>query len=59
LKENTVYLYYADSDVLAGKADVPDEFVFRGYVVYSVPIKYRLDVLWIPVGLELWRLLPG
>jgi len=40
LKENTVYLYYADSGVLAGNAGVLAEFVFREYVVYSVLMRY-------------------
>jgi len=39
LKEDTVYLY-ADRGVLVRRADVPAEFVFREYAVYSVLTRY-------------------
>jgi len=39
LKENIVYLY-VDRDVLVGRADVPADFVFREYAVYSVLTRY-------------------
>jgi len=38
-RENTVYLY-ADRGVLVRRADVPAEFVFREYAVYSVLMRY-------------------
>jgi len=38
-KENVVYLY-ADKHVLAKRADVPEEFVYKEFVVYDVLMRY-------------------
>jgi len=38
-RENIVYLY-ADVDTLAGRADVPREFIVRELAVYSVLARY-------------------
>jgi len=39
LKKSTVHLY-ADSNVLAERASIQAEFVFRRHVVYSVLVRY-------------------